>query len=708
MTRSNSGINLVLPALLGSVAYFLVVGTDVLNPQYLGWLLGRFDPIQHYLGWDFFRHSQWTSPIGLSPTFGLDISSSIVYADSVPLMAIIFKAFDPFLPKEFQYFGIWLLICFLLQAYFGWKLATIYFDSILKRSLVTIFFIVSPQMLWRLNTHAGVHNALVSHFLILAGMFLTLRKDDSKRFVYWCILFFASLSINFYFLLITSFLWAADSLDKYLSKSHSVKNFAKELLILLAIVLFAGWQIGYFAIATSSVDIWGYGFFRFNLMAPIDSYGLSLFVPNLNLPSTWGEGYGYFGAGILAGILFALPYFFIKRVAVKEFIKKRPALLLVLTLFLLLSLTNNVGIGSISYLINLPDLALKILGITHSAARFFWPIYYFLLIFIAYAIQKIYSKKLSLIILCVLAFTQIIDLYPLVRSIKEEYSKDKTGVYDTSVLKDKLWGDIAQNYEKLVVIPAINQPVNWETFAFFASKYGLATNAIFTARIDSSKVINANKKLNELILSGNLESDTFYVVQDSFVMPILSTANIDSPMIKLDGLNVFLPGWRKCHSCMQMDKDQLLTMNVFRPALGEQILFSSTNKKAPYYLGAGWSWLENWGVWSDDAISSINLPPPNGEIHGIKLRVQPFVVHDKKREQKVEIVLNDNPETHQKFIFTDSAPTTIIIPVNKKFNLGNLVNIKITIENPVSPRSLQIGNDDDRKLGIGLISASFY
>ena len=47
-------------------------------------------------------------------------------------------------------------------------------------------------------------------------------------------------------------------------------------------------------------------------------------------------------------------------------------------------------------------------------------------------------------------------------------------MYDTSVLKDKLWGDIAQNYEKLVVIPAINQPVNWETFAFFASKYGLA------------------------------------------------------------------------------------------------------------------------------------------------------------------------------------------------------------------------------------------
>jgi hypothetical protein len=179
-------------------------------------------------------------------------------------------------------------------------------------------------------------------------------------------------------------------------------------------------------------------------------------------------------------------------------------------------------------------------------------------------------------------------------------------------------------------------------------------------------------------------------------------------MIKLDGLNVFLPNWKKCHSCAQLDKDQLIIMNTFRSDLGEQILFSSSNKKAPYYLGAGWSWLENWGVWSDDVIASINLPSPNGEIHGIKLRVKPFVVHDKKREQIVEIVLNDKPVTYQKLILKESEPTTIIIPFNKKFDLGNLVNIKITLENPISPKSLQMGNDDDRKLGIGLISASFY
>jgi hypothetical protein len=83
-------------------------------------------------------------------------------------------------------------------------------------------------------------------------------------------------------------------------------------------------------------------------------------------------------------------------------------------------------------------------------------------------------------------------------------------------------------------------------------------------------------------------------------------------------------------------------------------------------------------------------------------------VHDKKKEQIVEIVLNDNSATYQKLVFTDSEPTTIMIPISKRLDLKNLVNIKITLENPVSPKSLQMGNDDDRKLGIGLISASFY
>ena len=143
-----------IPLLFGSVFFYLIVGFGPLNPENLSWIFGRFDPPQHYLGWVFYRYSPWSFPIGLNPNFGMDISSSIVYTDSIPIMAIFFKLLSPILPQVFQYFGIWLLLCFLLQAWFAWKII-----SLISSHFWVIFFgtgllFFSPPMFWRLSlTH---------------------------------------------------------------------------------------------------------------------------------------------------------------------------------------------------------------------------------------------------------------------------------------------------------------------------------------------------------------------------------------------------------------------------------------------------------------------------------------------------------------------------------------------------------------------------
>jgi hypothetical protein len=40
----------LLPIALGILSFFLVVGPKPLNPNYIGWLFGRLDPTQQYLG----------------------------------------------------------------------------------------------------------------------------------------------------------------------------------------------------------------------------------------------------------------------------------------------------------------------------------------------------------------------------------------------------------------------------------------------------------------------------------------------------------------------------------------------------------------------------------------------------------------------------------------------------------------------------------
>ena len=110
---------------MGILAFYIVVGPWALDPKSVLWLLHR-DPLQHYTGWVFFRHTPWLFPLGLNPNFGMDIGTSIVFSDSIPLFAIFFKAFTSVLSEPFQYFGYWVLACFIFQAVFASMLINLF------------------------------------------------------------------------------------------------------------------------------------------------------------------------------------------------------------------------------------------------------------------------------------------------------------------------------------------------------------------------------------------------------------------------------------------------------------------------------------------------------------------------------------------------------------------------------------------------------
>ena len=98
-SKSATSINILslsIPFALGLFVFWLVVGFSIVNPINIGWLAGGLDPTQHYLGWVFFRQGPWELPWGLNPNFGMSISSSIAFSDSIPLLAFIFKPFSFF------------------------------------------------------------------------------------------------------------------------------------------------------------------------------------------------------------------------------------------------------------------------------------------------------------------------------------------------------------------------------------------------------------------------------------------------------------------------------------------------------------------------------------------------------------------------------------------------------------------------------------
>ena len=83
--------------------WFYLLGPKYVNPLNQSWLYNG-DLSIYQIGWKFFRDDIWRFPFGLNPNYGIYTGGSIVFSDSIPLLAFIFKIFKNFIPETFQYF----------------------------------------------------------------------------------------------------------------------------------------------------------------------------------------------------------------------------------------------------------------------------------------------------------------------------------------------------------------------------------------------------------------------------------------------------------------------------------------------------------------------------------------------------------------------------------------------------------------------------
>src|SRR5262245_43769209 len=80
-------------AIIGGALFFVILRGSLLNPQNIAWLYAPVDSSAYYIAAAYFIKSGWTLPPGANPEYGLEIASSIFYADSIPLGALLLKPF---------------------------------------------------------------------------------------------------------------------------------------------------------------------------------------------------------------------------------------------------------------------------------------------------------------------------------------------------------------------------------------------------------------------------------------------------------------------------------------------------------------------------------------------------------------------------------------------------------------------------------------
>ncbi|WP_221066617.1 DUF6311 domain-containing protein [Methylomagnum ishizawai] len=686
-----------LPVVLGMAAFWMVVGPRVLDPTNIAWL-GDGDPATHYLGWQFFRHSDWHFPLGLNPDYGLELGNAIVFSDSNPLMAFLFKPVAALLPEPFQYFGLWMLACFILQAWFAWKLLGLVVDSQAIRALGCGLFLFSPPMIWRLNGHIS----LMGHFLILAALYLVLCPWSKRRSPAWALLLGVTALVHSYFLAMVAALWLADLVGQARLGKRGFRGVLAELILDLAMIGTICWQAGYFSI-NGGMIAGGYGYYRMNFLSLFDADGWSYVLRDI--PGGGGdyEGFNFLGLGVVFLLIWSIPPMIRMRPVWMGAVRKRPALVCLFIALSVFALSNNIGIGPYNIEFALPEWGTRLANTFRSSGRMFWPVFYVLLLTIIYVIARAHEKRVAVGLLAVALAVQVVDTGAAWRDFHARYMATPAAEWKTP-LRDPFWAEAATHYKKVRWVRPENHTPDWQVFAAYAGRYGLGTDAVYLARVGAEPLAAAQAQAGEAIATGRYEPDSLYIVEEAVLGPALLGLDAKTDLLaRIDGFNVLAPGWKTCAACGPVAGGLSLT-DIFPPIrVGERIQFT---RSAPgtAYLVAGWSGPEPWGTWSERSAAKLRLPLSSADAQEILIEANALVASPHP-EQAVEVWMNGVLAGTERLAQYSGNQIRMAIPqsVRDQFGTDPVLNLKFKFPGVVRPVDIGLG-DDKRHLALGLIA----
>ncbi len=499
---------LVGAAVLGGIAFFFIVGPSVLNPTNVRWLLIG-DTAQNYLGWQFFRRTpllQW--PLGSNPEFGVGFASSIVFNDLIPGLALLLKPLSSLLPREFQYFGWWLLVCFVLQAVFAWRLASLWLTRAVTRYALVGFLLIQPAWLHRMTFEGYGHLALSGHFLLLWALLLALRPNWS-RWQWWAILA-VSLAVTLYLFIMVGIVYVF-SLLRHGIRSQNWRGTAIHGLVAVVVAAVQAWAFGMF-MAGDTTDS-GLGRYRATLASPMDSFdGLgtawSRFLPDVTSTPGSNEGFAFVGAGVLLLVVvaFVMLVFRLGRSSTST-IRAQWHVGAALVVLSFLSLSPRIGVAGrelISY--NIPEALMPIFSSLRSSGRLMWlPIY---ALTIAAVISIARRPAIGFAVVMAAMFLQITDSFTALRETRERFTDTSV----TLITDDPRWDEWADGRSHIVSIPPLNNDPLWVDLAVLADRNAMTTNAAYVSRTDSQQFEELVESTQADLTSLTFDSDTVYVI----------------------------------------------------------------------------------------------------------------------------------------------------------------------------------------------------
>ena len=679
----------LLPILLGALAFLLVIGPRVLDPTNIAWL-GEGDAATHYMGWAFFRSSPWTFPLGMNPSYGLELGNGIIFSDSNPLLAFLFKPFNAWLPETFQYFGLWLLACFILQAWFAWKLVGLLTPSVWIRLLGAGLLVFSPPMFLRM----GGHLSLSGHFLILAALYLALRPGLQNRRLAWGALLAATALVHAYLLAMVALIWLADLASQATKGRLSRRDAWIELGGLFLLVAFCCWQAGYFSVGGGTVA-GGFGLYRLNVMSLVNPSGWSYTLRDMPQGPGDYEGFNYLGLGVLLLAICAGVALLQGNTGLVNAVRHRRLLLLALIGLTLFALTNKLGIGMQNVHYWLPKPLELLANVFRAAGRMFWPVFYAIVFAVIFAVIRGNKPRAAACLLAIALVVQVLDTRAGWAGLRQSRMVPAASSWPTA-MNDPFWASAARHYSKVRTLLPQNQPDNWLLTSQYALTHGLQTDGVYLGRMSDRAIERAQRHAEQMLASGQYAADSLYILDPRAAFQAAKTVNRQTDLLtRVDGLVVLAPGWKTCAQCPPFADE---TLDV-QAKLGERQVFSRINAM----LADGWGRVEEWGTWSEgtEAEVVLRIPP---EARAISIETAAFVQLSHTR-QRVAVSINGVEALSTQF--TRLQDNTLELPltpaIRETIGADGRLRVHFHLPDAISPKALGLGSDE-RVMALGLKS----
>ncbi|WP_413437606.1 DUF6311 domain-containing protein [Sulfuriferula sp. GW1] len=713
MKLLNTRLYLLVALLIGTVYALSIFEPSFIIGNNAYWTKPFGDRITNLIGALYFAHDSWHFPIFYVPTLATPEGANIIYTDSLPLLALAAKIIFKLTGEWFNYFGLWLFLCFPLLALFV-ALATKEggTKSIAAIICAILLALANPALLVRFG-----HAALMAHFLIVWSFYLYLRllqHPDSRNVIaQFCIVTALSVVLQAYFLLMVMPFLLAALATVVKTGEMTLRNAATRFIVVIGVVLGTAWISGIIGPGSPSASAWGFGYYSMNLLSPF-------LPPREHLPEfvtqyvTWDgngyswdatggqyEGYNYLGLGVL--LLLAV-HLIASRSIIKQALKRHVFLLAALIGLLLLALSNQIFIGN--WHVSVTPIFAQLGKLTdhfRTGGRLFWPIYYVLVITLVLVTLQRFNQRVAKVLLVLAVVLQLVDTQLLRRNMAENMH-----LGSAQVLSQKTWRPLLEGHQFLKQYPSFqcggwagkwpDNNANMELL-WLAAKLDKPSNSAYLARSNR----NCKDELAEG-LSFNIEAGGLYVFGNNF------------PINQIAGLPNFREWCREFKYGVVCSRNwvafpQIAFQQEFvriskewapEYQLGKTLQFN-VNGNGKYFLQRGWGMAESWGVWGIGKQSVVVLRLPDAPERNLKLTVSArALVNAGSPLKEVTVFINDKKIGLWKYKLDEEGIVKRTALVTKDvYQQNNLLIIKFVSKNIESPKRAGM-SEDVRPLGLGM------